>query len=242
MTLSTMIIDPDTPDRERLRSYLDTEPAVRVVGTCSTGTEAIGRIRSLRPDLLFLDLELPESDGFRLLEDLQAPRSPGVIVTTKTTRNAHRAFEFSAVDYLIKPIEKSRLGQALQRASQRLADPPGGAKGSGYAERLAIRSPGSVRFLRVDEIEWIEADGNYVQLHADNDVYRMRQTLTAVEGYLDPERFVRIHRSALVNSQRIEALKILAQGEHALTLTSGQELQTSRGCRGRLMEILRAYG
>ena len=111
-----------------------------------------------------------------------------------------------------------------------------------YAERLAVRTTGSVRFLRVEELDWIEADGNYVRLHSGGEMFRMRQTLTAVEEHLDPSRFVRLHRSVMVNSERIESLQILPQGDHTVELTCGQRLQTSRSCRGRVMETLRAFG
>ena len=245
MTLSTLIIDPETEDRERLRSYLAEEPEVRVVGSCREGTEAIDRIRALRPDLIFLDLRLRGFDAFSLLEDLKGFQVPAVIFTTESSNHAHRAFEVAAVDYLIKPIERRRLGQAVRRAHQRLqaaTSPAETSHDNGYAERLAVRSPGNVSFLRVEDVDWVEADGNYVRLHSGGTVHRMRQTLTAVESYLDPDRFVRIHRSALVNAQRIESLRILPQGEHAVTLSCGRELQTNRGCRNRLLEVLRAFG
>ncbi len=241
MTLSTMIVDSELPARERLRSYLAEESAIQLVGICKAWTEAIHRIRTLEPDLLFLDVELPESDGFRLLEALDSHPAPAVIFTTRCSRHAYRAFEVSAVDYLIKPVERNRLSRALHRARRRL-DQETAALGNGYAERLMVRTTGRVQFLRVEELDWIEADGNYVRLHSGGQTFRMRQTLTAVEAHLDPSRFVRLHRSVMVNRERIESLQILPRGDHTIQLTCGQELQTSRSCRGRVLEALRAFG
>ncbi|PYK62271.1 MAG: DNA-binding response regulator [Verrucomicrobia bacterium] len=203
-----------------------------------------------RPDLVFLDVQMPELDGFGVLEQLDSEARPAVVFVTAHDKFALRAFEVHALDYLLKPFDSGRFKKALERARDRiqrqqtgelshqiselLADLKTGVK---HPERLAIKSGGKVLFLKLDEIDWIEAADNYVRLHAAREAHLLRETMNSLEKRLDPEQFIRVHRSRIVNTQRVKELRPLFRGEYDITLKDGTRLETGRGYRDRVQRL-----
>ena len=227
----------------------DTE--VEIVGDCANGREAIASIRSTSPDLIFLDVQMPEVDGFDVLASAQAAEMPLVIFVTAYDQYALRAFEVAAVDYLVKPFDRRRFEKALQRAKSRLAS--GREKDlnqqtlallaelkakSNHIERLVIKAGGRAFFLKTDEIDWIEAEGKYVRLHVGQESYLLREAIGSMEAQLDPKKFPRIHRSTIVNIERVRELQPWFHNEYRVILKDGTELMLSRSCRKRLGELL----
>ncbi|MGH7491519.1 MAG: LytR/AlgR family response regulator transcription factor [bacterium] len=252
MKIRTLIVDDEPLARERIRTLLCTEADVEVVGECVNGTGAVAAIREQKPDLLFLDVQMPELDGFEVLQTIGPHEMPAVIFVTAYDRYALRAFEVHALDYLLKPFDRERFQNTLHRArthvqrekesdlSQRLQtlleDFRGERKG---LERLVVKSGGRVIFLRVEEVDWIEAAGNYVQLHVGRDSHLLRETIKGMEARLDPNRFLRINRSTLVNIDRVKELQAWFNGDYVIILTSGTQLTSSRGCREKIDALLR---
>lgn len=250
MRLRTLIVDDEPLARERIRALLEQERDVEVVGECSNGPDALAAIKAHRPDLVFLDIQMPGLDGLGVVEQVPAGSMPVVIFVTAYDRYAIRAFEVHAQDYLLKPFDRERFGRALTRArvqvirnrsgdlNQRLLAVLEGLKGgSKYVERMVIKSSGRVFFLRVDEVDWVEASANYVRLHVGRDSHLLRETMNALEAKLDPARFIRIHRSTIVNVDRVKELQPLFHGEYAVILRDGTELSSSRGYRDRLQGL-----
>jgi two-component system LytT family response regulator len=250
MKIRTLIVDDEPLARERMRSLLAAEPDIAIVGECRDGREAVEAIRRDSPDLVFLDVQIPELDGFQVLEAIGADRAPAIIFVTAYDQYALQAFEVHAVDYLLKPFDEERFRRALARARQAWA----GEKGElsekllsllhelkapqGYLERLVVKSAGRLFFLRTDEIEWVESAGNYVCLHVRGESHLLRETMAGLESRLDPARFVRIHRTAIVNIDQVKELRPLFHGEYLVLLRDGTELTLSRGYRDRLQEVI----
>jgi two-component system LytT family response regulator len=249
--IRTLIVDDEPLARERMRSLLQKEPDVKIVAECRDGQEAVSAIRRESPDLVFLDVQIPEPDGFAVLEAVGAERAPVVVFVTAYDQYALQAFEVHAVDYLLKPFDEERFQKALGRARSAVLSRNGEGVDErllsllrdlkappGYLERLVVKSAGRLFFLRTEEIDWIESAGNYVSLHAGGETHLLRETMTALEGRLNPARFVRIHRTAIVNLDRIKELQPLFHGEYQVVLRDGTELTLSRGYRERLQEII----
>jgi two-component system, LytTR family, response regulator len=248
MTLRVLIVDDEELARQRLQRLLAREDDVEVVGEASDGVQAVESIRALAPDLVFLDVQMPEVDGFGVLERLRPQRPPAVVFVTAHDDYALRAFEVHAVDYLRKPFDAMRFKEAFARARDRLA----GAEVEERArkldallaqveaqpprsrERLMVRSDGRLYFVRIDDIDWIEAAGNYVKLHVGRDTHLMRETMAGIEKLLDPSRFLRIHRSAIVNLDRVREMQPWFSGEYTVILRDGTQLRLSRVYRDRL--------
>jgi two-component system LytT family response regulator len=249
--IRTLIVDDEPLARERLRSLLEAEPDIEIVGECRDGREAVETIRKIGPDLVFLDVQIPELDGFGVLETLGADRAPVIVFVTAYDQYALQAFEVHAVDYLLKPFDQDRFQKALARARTAVARDQRGELNErllallqdlkvpqGYLERLVVKSSGRLFFLRTDEIDWIESSGNYVCLHVAGESHLLRETMTGLEGRLEPNRFVRIHRTAIVNIDRIKELQPLFHGEYQVILRDGTQLTLSRGYRDRLQEVV----
>jgi two-component system LytT family response regulator len=251
VNIRTVIIDDEPLARQRLRKLLEADPDVAVVGECGDGREAVTELQRLRPDLVFLDVQMPVLDGFGVLQALGSTALPVVIFVTAHDRYALKAFEVHALDYLLKPFDKARFAAALDRAkaqvrqgsatvlSDRLQELLQSIDGQRRGpERLVLKSAGRTFFVRIGDIDWIEAAGNYVRLHVGKEDHLLRESLTALEHRLDGRRFVRIHRSTIVNLERIRELQPAFHGDYVITLHDGTELTLSRTCRDQLEKSL----
>ena len=247
----TLIIDDEPLAREKIRIMLAKDRDVEIIGECANGQEAIQAIKKESPDLLFLDIQMPGVDGFGVLSNVGVDHVPGVVFVTAYDEHAIKAFEFHALDYLLKPFAQKRFNEALQRAKDQLRKRPTGAfseqllsllgdisGGKRFLERLVVKSNGRVFFLKVEEIDWIEAAGNYVNIHIGSEAHLLRETMNSIEVRLDNKKFVRIHRSTLVNIERIKELSPLFHGDYVVTLVNGTKLTLSRSYRDKLSGVL----
>jgi two-component system, LytTR family, response regulator len=247
--LRVLIVDDEPFARDRIRRMLKAELDVEVVAECASAPEAAQAIRRHRPDVVFLDVQMPRYDGFDVLDALEGPDVPAVVFVTAFDTYAIRAFDAHAVDYLLKPFDAARFRTALRRARDRVEREPmtearlqalraelradgtmPGAAGE-FVERLLVRADGRVYFVRVADIDWIEGARNYVKLHAGRDVHVMRRSLTALATMLDPRRFARIHRSTIVNVDRIREMQPWFSGDYVVILQSGTKLRMTRNHR-----------
>jgi two-component system LytT family response regulator len=248
--IRTIIVDDEPLARRGIRAHLKDEKDVEVVAECGNGRDAVQIIEAQAPDLLFLDVQMPELDGFGVLEALRRERLPAVIFVTAYDKYALRAFEVHALDYLLKPFDPERFSRALDRAraqierrsitdlSHRLQNLIDDLKtGHKYTERLVIKSAGRIFFLSVEEIDWAEAADNYVRLHTGREAHLLRETMQSLEHRLDPTQFVRVQRSTLVNVRRIKEVRPLFRGEYEIVLIDGTRLASGRGYRDRLPEL-----
>jgi two-component system, LytTR family, response regulator len=250
--IRTLICDDEPLARERLRTLLARHADVEIVCECSNGAEAISAIAELRPDLVLLDVEMPRVDGFAVLEALDPDALPAVVFVSAHDQYAVRAFESHALDYILKPFDEARVDRALRRVRGQLARAPGGARqidpgllslleelrDRRRADRLVVRTGGRVVFLRTEDIDWIEASGNYVRLHVGTDAHLLRESMKNMERRLDPSTFVRIHRSAIVNVDRIRELEPWFHGEYIVILRDGTRLTSSRVFSDRLNALI----
>lgn len=260
-TIRTLVVDDEKPARRRLLDLLEQQQDVEVVGVGRDGREAVELIRDKKPHLLFLDIQMPNLDGFGVLEDVGPLRMPVTVFVTAYDNYAIQAFEAHALDYLLKPFSDERFETALNHARRHIkthraselgrqfarlladqtaaeaAPPPEPATGN--LQRLVLKSSGRVKFLDVDEIDWIEAAGVYVYLHTGAKTYLYRATIGELQQRLDPERFVRVHRSAAVNTDRIQELHPLSHGDYTVLLKDGTEIKLSRKYRPQLETWLR---
>jgi two-component system, LytTR family, response regulator len=233
-----------------MHSLLASQPDVEVVGECSDGREAIEAIRRMAPDLVFLDVQMPAVDGFAVLEGLQGTRLPEVVFVTAYDQHALKAFEVHALDYLLKPFDRDRFERALDRvrAQLRYATPAALNRrlvsllesfrpAPRTQDRLVIRSGGRVFFLKVEEIDWVEGEGNYVRIHVGKMSHLVREKMSDLESRLDDTRFLRIHKSTIVNTEQIKEIQPLFNGAHVVLLRDGTRLTWSRGYRARLREL-----
>ncbi|MBK7707456.1 MAG: response regulator transcription factor [Acidobacteria bacterium] len=250
MLIRTIIVDDEPLARDRVRRFLRDEPGIEIVGECGNGAEAIELIDSVRPDLVFLDIQMPEKTGFEVVKSLGGRDVPAIIFVTAYDQYALEAFDVHALDYLLKPFNRERLRRALGRArtdienrskgkiDERLASLIADLKAEKrYLERLLVKSTGRVFFIKTDEIDWIEAAGNYLKLHLGREGHLIRETMNSIESKLDPNRFLRIHRSTIVNIDRIKELQPMFSGDYAVILRSGRELTLSRNYRERFLEL-----
>ena len=246
MPLRVLIVDDEPLARERVRSLLQDEPELEIVGECADGAEAVAGIKKHSPDLLFLDVQMPGMGGFEVLRALDQERLPLVIFVTAYDQHALKAFDVHALDYLLKPFKQARFKQALQRARQAFANHQAGATSKNllallnqiqpatapaHLTRIPVRIGERIIFVKTDAIEYIESAGNYVVVHTGKENHVVRDTLTALEEKLDPKQFLRISRSTLVNLDQIKELQPLFKGEHAVLLRNGKQLTMTRGIR-----------
>lgn len=270
--IRTLIIDDEPAARRGIRSLLERDEDVVVMGEAGSGREAVAMIRAERPDLVFLDVQMPEMNGFKVLESLGDCPVPAVIFVTAFDEHALQAFEVNAVDYLLKPYDDDRFAAALRRAKSEIVrrqtdllghrlssllgylqatgaasddspavPPPAPASASAEAitrDRVLLKTGGEIHFLKAEEIDWVEAEGDYMRFHAAGRVHLLRETMGHLEDRLDPKRFIRIHRSTIVNIDRVKKLSPSFAGEYAVILHDGTKLRLSRGYLERLQELM----
>ena len=249
--IRVLLVDDEPLARGMLREMLQDEPDAVIVGESVNGREALEAIRTHQPDLLFLDVQMPELGGFEVLDALDKDRMPYVIFVTAYDQYAVRAFEVHALDYLLKPFDRDRFDLSWQRAkAQMMRDRNGGSDqrilalleelkaGPKYLERLVIKAAGRIYFLETSEIDWIGAEGNYVSVHSGKKSHLLRETISSLESQLDPKKFVRIHRSSIVRIDRIQELQPWFHGEYRIILQDGTQLTLSRNYRDKLQEAL----
>jgi two-component system LytT family response regulator len=253
MNIRVLIVDDELMTRQRVRRYLRNETDIELLADCMNGAEAVAAIKENRPDIVFLDVQMPEKDGFKVIQEIGVEAMPIVIFITAHDEFAIRAFESQALDYLLKPFGEARLQQALRRARNLLAK-----RDSLHAQltnlvshlrntrpfgaRLAVKSNGRVLFLRVEEIDWIEAVGDYVNLHVGQETHLLRGRMSEMERKLSGERFFRIHRSSIVNLDRVKEFRPIHQGESAVVLRNGVKLAASRAYAQKLQQALGIIG
>ena len=251
MSIRTLVVDDEPLARRAIRRFLGKQGGVDVIGECGDGESAVRAIRERKPDLVFLDIQMPEKDGFQVLSEIGADEMPVTIFVTAYDRYALRAFDANAIDYLLKPVGKARFERALTRAQRRLAGELKHdevhriissleriAAVQTYPDRLAIPKNGRVQFVATKDIDWIEAEGNYVRLHVGKREHEFRETLAGLEERLNPAEFLRIHRSTIVNIHRINEIQAWFHGHHRVLLENGTVLRMSRYQR----EIARKLG
>lgn len=251
MKIKTLIVDDEPLARDRLQKLLDAEGDVTVLGQCTNGKEAVKAIREKAPDLVFLDVQMPELDGFGVLGELATEEVPVIIFVTAHDKFALKAFEVHAVDFLLKPFDRERFQTALKRAKQRISQRRPGELDQRLAallaeikpepaslERMAVKTSGRVIFIKTSDIDWIEAADNYVNLHVGNEAHLHRETLTALAERLPARKFMRISRSTIVNVDRIKELQPLFHGEYAVILRNGTTLTLSRSYRDVLDQLI----
>src|ERR1700680_1067581 len=249
--IRTIIADDEKLARTKLRFLLQSEAGINVIAECSDCEQTVQAVNCYKPDLLMLDVQMPGPDGFHVLRSIPPDHMPMVVFTTAYDQYALQAFEAHALDYLLKPFDQERLHRAIERVhtefvktgdreiTRRILDYL--AKGqidSPAEKRLIIRAGGRVVFLDVDEIEWIDADANYVKLNAGKNTYVLRQSIGNLSQRLNPNQFVRIHRSTIVNVQKIKELQPCNSGEYIVLLRNGKQLSCSRGYRGGLQSLI----
>jgi two-component system LytT family response regulator len=248
-TIRAMIIEDEPLGRERLRALLDDFPEIQIVKECSNGREAVVSISELEPDLLFLDVQMPEMDGFEVLEAIASDDMPAVIFVTAYDQYAVRAFQLHALDYLLKTFDRELFAQSVRRAiaeivgrrsnfQDRLVALMEDVGNRRVPNRLMVRSGGRILFLRLEDIDWIAAEDNYVSVHVGRETHLLRGTLASMEERLDPASFLRIHRSTIVNLDRIRELKPLFHGDYTVLLQDGTELILARTSYEKLRKLL----
>jgi two-component system, LytTR family, response regulator len=246
-----LIVDDEPIIRRGIRHHLARHNAYEVAGECCSGHSAIESIRHLKPDLVFLDVQMPEVDAFGVIREVGAHAMPPVVFVTAFDEHTVTALDVHALDYLLKPFDKEQFARCVARVEQRLSDEThkagvaeklesliAGRDQPQKGDRIAIRNPDGITLLQADEIDWIEAADNYVEIHAGKHVHLMRETLTNLEQRLRSHRFLRIHRSKLVNTDHIEEMRPLFHGEYELVLRDGSRVTSSRHYRDVLQKLL----
>jgi two-component system, LytTR family, response regulator len=251
--IRVLVVDDEPLARERLRSLLEQEGDVELVGECGDGLAAVEAIDAGKPDLVFLDVQMPHLDGFDVLDTVEPGNRPHVVFVTAYDEYAVRAFEVHALDYVLKPFDRDRFRSTLARARTELARGNAGAadlEGRLTAllgeledrrkrlERIVVKSGGRVFFLRTEDVDWIEAAGNYVELHVGAESHLLRETMNKLARRLDPKLFLRIHRRTIVNVERIRQLEGVTHGEYVVVLKDGTRLASSRGYRESVQRLL----
>jgi two-component system, LytTR family, response regulator len=259
--IKVLIVDDEPLARDKIRGMLKGKEDIEIVGEAGNGKEAVAAIRKHEPDLLFLDVQMPEMDGFGVLQTIGPNLLPMVVFVTAYDRYALQAFEVYALDYLLKPFDRERFDKALARARSQLDQEkrqdltqglqalmdeltrirqgaPSAKPGPKYLERLAIKASGRIFFLRTQEIDHIESEGNYVRVHAGKESHLIREAMSVLETQLDPKKFLRIHRCTIVNVDRIQELQPWFHGEYRVILRNGVQLTLSRSYREKLREFL----
>jgi two-component system LytT family response regulator len=245
--LQAVIVDDEPLARDRIRELLKSHRDVKIVGEARNGQEAIQTITLQRPDIVFLDVQMPDMDGFEVLKALEPNSIPLIIFITAFDEYALRAFEFHALDYLLKPFDRDRFAKAVHHARTQIAvknrehimnllEDLGSRKR--FLERFAIKNGETVKYIRAADVDSMEAEGNYVRLNVASSSYLLRDTLTNLEAQIDPRQFVRIHRSTIVNMNRVRELQTWARGEYRVILHSGASHPLSRGYRDHFENVI----
>jgi two-component system LytT family response regulator len=247
--IRVVIVDDEPPARERIRGLLAEEKDITILKECESGLEAVNAIRALAPDLVFLDVQMPGLDGFGVLEALQGSRLPVIVFVTAYDVYAVRAFEVHALDYLLKPFDRERFQATLERArltlgeesaadQESVAVPLSDTADRPPLKRLLGRRDGRLIVLKAGEVDWIESAANYVSLHVGKESYLVRETLQSLESRLDPDQFIRIHRSTIVNLDRVQEIEPYFHGDYVVRLRDGHRLTLSRTYRERVQRHL----
>jgi two-component system, LytTR family, response regulator len=244
MKIRALIVDDEQLARHRVRLLLGEEPDVEVIGESEDGVEAVDQIQASKPDLVFLDVQMPDMDGFEVLRRVPQALLPVVIFTTAYDRHALRAFEVNALDYLLKPSKPTRFKEAVQRARDLIANKHAGvaARGllallaqtpapAGQLTRLAVKTPGKVTFVELDQVQAIEAAGKYAVVQVGKENHVLRETMSWLESHLPQQRFLRISRSVIVNVDQIQELQPMFKGENLVVLKNGKSYPTTRPIR-----------
>jgi two-component system LytT family response regulator len=250
--IRVLIVDDEPIARRGIRQQLRSEPDLEVIGECGDGAAAIDAITGLAPDLVFLDIQMPEVGGFDVVEAIGVAQMPAVVFVTAYDEHALRAFDVHAVDYVLKPIDRHRFSTAVERARRRLAHAEGkldrriaaalgalGRTAPDYAKRLAIKGDGRVILVDADEVDRLEAAGNYVEVHSGARHHLVRETMASLEARLDPARFVRVSRSSIVNATRVRELQPMFNGDFAVVLRDGTKVAGSRRYRAAFDRLTR---
>ena len=250
MRLTVLIVDDEPLAREGLRMLLADDPEIAAVQEAKNGREAVQCVREGRPDLVFLDVQMPEMDGFSVVDEIGPEQMPAVVFITAHDQYAIRAFEINAIDYLLKPVTGERFVQSLARAKARLhtREPQESrqilslletiASPRRYLKRMAVQSAGKTSFIGVEDVDWIRAAENYVELHVAQAQHLLLVAMNTLEKSLDPETFVRIHRSLIVNLHRVKEIQPASHGEYVLLLHSGVRLQSGRTYHERVKALI----
>ena len=249
--LRTLIVDDEVHSRKKIRAFLQEHAEFQVVEECADGEQALAQIRAHKPDLIFLDVQMPGRNGFEVLDGLEDKCVPAIIFVTAFDKYAVRAFEVRALDYLLKPFNKARFAEALNRFHERRSRLNGNGRKEELkavlqemqreareSERIVVKSGSRTIFLRKGSIEWVEAQGDYVKLHSGKESHLLRETMTALSDRLDTGRFVRIHRSRIVNVDYIREIRPLWGGDCAVLMRDGTELTMSRTYRASFQDAL----
>jgi two-component system LytT family response regulator len=245
--INVLIIDDEEPARMLIRSYLEAWPAITIAGECTNGFEGLKAIQSVKPDLVFLDIQMPKISGFEMLELLE--EYPQVIFSTAFDEYAIKAFEFNAVDYLLKPYSRERFSQAVEKALERIASKAGPAPGVAkiangtlpegiYLDRLVVKTGQKIKVIPIDEVEYLEAEDDYVMVYTSDGRYLKQMTMGYLEDHLDPADFIRVHRSHIVRIARIVQLEPYDKETKVLVMKSGKKIHTSKTGMKRLREVL----
>lgn len=253
--IRALIIDDEILAREKIRTLISKDKDFEIAGECKDAFDGLNKIKNLKPDLIFLDIQMPGMDGFEMLKSLKAKLKPVIIFTTAYDKYALKAFDYYALDYLLKPFDKERFQKSIDKAKVHLKNnsdddtikvlnllediklSKGLPEGKKYLQRMIIKSSGRIFFLKTEEINWIEASGNYLRIHVKDESHLIRETMNAIEKKLNPEIFVRIHRSVIVNIDCIKEIEPWFNGECVVYLKNGVKLNSSKSYKGNLLEI-----
>jgi two-component system LytT family response regulator len=249
--IRVLIVDDEVLARERVRDLLSRHTDIHIIGECANGDEAATVLQHISADIMFLDVQMPEADGFEAIEAIPPARLPYIIFISAFDHYAVRAFELNALDYLLKPFDRERFEKTLTRARTAINSRKDESLGDrlisvletvktnpSHLERLIVKNNGHVCFVKAEEIDWIEAEGNYVRLHTARESHLLRETISALENCLDPKKFLRVHRSTIINIDRVKEMQSWFHGEYRIIMQSGAELMLSRNYRDRLNEFL----
>jgi len=249
--IRVLIVDDEPLARERVHHFLKQEPNITIIGESGNGIEAVAAIREKKPDLIFLDIQMPGMDGFEVLQHIESEHMPHIIFITAYDQYAIRAFEVHALDYLLKPFDQNRFKRALQLAGEYIQLQKNGdfkyrikeliqeiGSEKKYPERFIIKSEGRIYFIRTDEVNWIESAANYVSLHVGREVHLMRGTMSAMEEKLDPDKFIRVNRAAIVNIEFIREIQPFFNGEYIINLKDDSQITLSRKYREKLKNFI----
>lgn len=253
MKLKTLVVDDEAPARKKLRHFLELDPEIEIIDECENGHEALESIQQHRPDLVFLDIQMPVLDGFAVLKRSSTQRPPAIVFVTAYDEYAVKAFEANATDYLLKPFTRKRFEDALEKAKQQIRQDLQLEKAveaisllehlqkrTAYLQRLPVKTDRGIAFLHCHDIDWIESEDNYIVVHSGKRTHILRDSLTAIERTLDPSCFLRIHRRILVNVDRIQELHPNRHG--SLVLQNGSVLPISRRLKQRVKRFLLEQG
>ena len=249
MNIRTLIVDDMKLARERLKQALAADTEIEIIGECGNGREAVTAIKNLNPELVFLDVQMPKMNGFEVVETIGAEKMPTVVFVTAYDEFALRAFEINALDYLLKPVDEERLSKTVNRIKRQIIEAGRGdienrllqllGKAENkleYARRIPVKTAQHTILVTTEDIDWIKGAGNYLELHVGKDVYLIRERLHKLEQKLDPRQFIRIHRSTIVNIERVKTLHPMFNGDHIIVLQNGAKLNLSRTYHEKLLE------